>query len=375
MKSKYGVVFYQGSSNIGDDIQLYAAKRFLPQIDYIIERENMDSFVTDNYEKVKVIMNGWYFHKAESWPPTPFIEPKTLSMHFTDNLMIDGWSAKHPEVFDGYGKKFLKDHEPIGCRDTHTEKFMKELGIEHYFSSCLTTTISLNKKKKVENIIYAVDVSEDIVHYIEEHTSAKVITLTHIMTKEEQNQPFEERMKQAEKLLNKYHNAKMVVTSRLHAALPCLALETPVLLIKHDDPLYPGRLDTFYDFVHSITEEELLIEKVKVDFNKPKKNPTKYKKYREQLIADCEAFVKDDNCSYVTKEEYIDWLEKTKQYQKDGLVKVIVREHEAKKNADHEKEELRKRVDDLEATLESIYASRSYRWPQKLLEILHMKGR
>lgn len=375
MKSKYGVIFYKGTSNIGDDIQLYAAMRFLPQVDYIIEREAMDSFVSKNHEKVKAIMNGWYFHKAESWPPTPFIKPKTLSMHFTNNMMIDGWSAKYPEVFDGYGKKFFKDHEPIGCRDTHTVHLMEQLGVEHYFSSCLTTTLSLKQKKKVEDVIYAVDVDDEVLHYIEEHTSSKVISLTHVMTKEDQEQSFEERMKKVEELLLKYQNAKMVVTSRLHVALPCLALETPVLLIRHDDPLYPGRLDTFYDFVTNTSRENLLRGGVIGFLKKPKKNPTKYLKYRKQLIADCEEFVKDEPLEYVSGQEYIEWLEHTKEYQKEGLVKIILREHEEAQNALRETHTIKKRMEKAEATLESIYASRSYRWPQKAIQILHLKKR
>ena len=107
MATKYGIIFYKKTSNIGDDIQTYASKQFLPQVDYIIEREKLDTFVSKDMEKVKVIMNGWYFHCAENWPPTPFIEPKLISMHFTDNMKIKGWSADYHNVFNGYGKSFF----------------------------------------------------------------------------------------------------------------------------------------------------------------------------------------------------------------------------------------------------------------------------
>ena len=39
----------------------------------------------------------------------------------------------------------------------------------------------------------------------------------------------------AENLLNKYARAKLVITSRIHCALPCLALGTPVIFINGFD--------------------------------------------------------------------------------------------------------------------------------------------
>lgn len=43
--------------------------------------------------------------------------------------------------------------------------------------------------------------------------------------------PHRERFELAKALLQRYANAKLVITSRIHAALPCLGLGTPVILI------------------------------------------------------------------------------------------------------------------------------------------------
>ncbi|MDR2193935.1 MAG: polysaccharide pyruvyl transferase family protein [Treponema sp.] len=43
-----------------------------------------------------------------------------------------------------------------------------------------------------------------------------------------------ERFEYAESLIKKYAAALLVVTSRLHCALPCLGLETPVIFIAED---------------------------------------------------------------------------------------------------------------------------------------------
>ena len=47
---KYGLIVFKETENIGDDIQSYAAIKYLPQVDYYIEREKLDEFVPENEE-------------------------------------------------------------------------------------------------------------------------------------------------------------------------------------------------------------------------------------------------------------------------------------------------------------------------------------
>ena len=42
---KYGVIYYNNTHNLGDDILSYAGKQFLPQVDYYIDREHLDVFI------------------------------------------------------------------------------------------------------------------------------------------------------------------------------------------------------------------------------------------------------------------------------------------------------------------------------------------
>jgi hypothetical protein len=51
------------------------------------------------------------------------------------------------------------------------------------------------------------------------------------------------RLSYARELLRRYGSAKLVITSRLHCALPCLALGTPVVLLRpgvEQDPRFHG---------------------------------------------------------------------------------------------------------------------------------------
>lgn len=106
---KYGIMYYKEADNIGDDIQTYVAKRFLPHIDYYIDRESLNSFVPKKKEYVSVIMNGWFLHNKIAWPPSPYINPLLLSMHFTSNERIDMGEA----YLHGLGGEYLQVHQPI----------------------------------------------------------------------------------------------------------------------------------------------------------------------------------------------------------------------------------------------------------------------
>ena len=55
---KYGLILNKNNLNIGDDIQAFATARFLPQVDYFIDREYMDDFRPEEDEPVAVIMNA-----------------------------------------------------------------------------------------------------------------------------------------------------------------------------------------------------------------------------------------------------------------------------------------------------------------------------
>ena len=115
---KYGLMYYKSTDNIGDDIQTYAAIKFLPHIDYYIDRENLSCFVPDKKEYVSMIMNGWFIHNKLAWPPSPYINQLLISMHFK--------SIEKNDVGDmylrGLGGDFLKKYGQVGARDFETMK-------------------------------------------------------------------------------------------------------------------------------------------------------------------------------------------------------------------------------------------------------------
>ena len=81
---RFGILYNKNNVNIGDDIQTYALKKFLPQVDYFIDSEHLDDFVTDNKETCAVIMNYNYSWAKWNWPPSRYIYPFFTSFYYGD---------------------------------------------------------------------------------------------------------------------------------------------------------------------------------------------------------------------------------------------------------------------------------------------------
>ena len=271
---KYGVIVHGSSKvvNIGDYIQAVASAQFLPHVDIFLEREKIGEY---DGEEVKAIMNAWYMYDGNQWPPSKKIHPLYISIHINK-------TAKHifstPESID-----YLKNYTPIGCRDKSTKQYLDNLGINAYFSGCMTLTLGFKYKRNVHNSnVYFVDPAmpgignvfnqmrlfwKSIFHYKKvspifrkKYPQAKTIFKEHrrwlataafyieyrkyfdenmLLNAEYINQgnifykqnfqTHKERFIEAERLIKQYATARLVVTSRIHCALPCTGLETPVI--------------------------------------------------------------------------------------------------------------------------------------------------
>lgn len=286
---KYGIMYYKETDNIGDDIQTYTAKRFLPHIDYCIDRENLNCFLPKKKEYVSMIMNGWFMHNKAAWPPSPYIHPLLLSMHFTSLEKIDVGE----KYLQGLGGDYLRKHQPIGARDTETQKRLSRNKIENYFSGCMTLTIEPFEAIEKQDYICLVDLDEKSSNLVKKATTREIKEITHDVNPEEiKKKTFEKRMEEVEALLKTYQAAHIVLTNRLHVALPCIALGTPVVLI-HKEHFEEDRLGTFLQYVTSFSDSEFEKINSKELIENPKSNSKKYLEIREPLIKKCQEFIEE----------------------------------------------------------------------------------
>lgn len=270
------------SYNIGDDVQSLAAKQFLPKDALSIDREFIGVF--KHHNPVQTIVNGWFMHTkdfcwyrldapapAKSWPPSYHIEPLLISIHLAEGFI--------PLAFSQKAISYLRANGPVGARDLNTLNELRKRNIPSYFSGCLTLTLK-NECTERDEVIYAVDLDDECVEFIKSHSQCKVERTTHILDYQMTLDP-KKRLKYVNELLEKYKRAKCVVTVRLHAAMPCLAFETPVLLInRRDDPRFHG----LRELTHHCTREEFLNGQMDFNFDHPEENPKDYLVLRKNLI-------------------------------------------------------------------------------------------
>jgi hypothetical protein len=355
---KYGLLVTSPISdykNIGDYIQSLAALQFIPKVDTYIEKEEVSNdLAIDDY--VKTIMNAWYIWHPESWPPNKKITPLLTSIHMSP-LTAEA-------MVSGNKRNYMIENGPIGCRDLDTLSFLQSKNIPSYFSGCLTLTLGKkyksNKKRdgiifvdpyvsplrdKVDGkfIYYYLNVLKSIFYFLKspktilklskkkyfhgrlpfmkyynaamfynayktkfsKNTILNSRFLTHIV-KVGKDESQESLFKRSEDLLNLYSRSSLVVTSRIHCALPCLGLETPVIFIldnkmKSKKNLFnaPGRFGGIINFFRVLsystnkitTDDDVLTKLDIIDFKSNFKNKDDYIKYRDALISQCKKFV------------------------------------------------------------------------------------
>ena len=300
---KFGLLVYRDSLNIGDDVQSYAAAQFLPQVDYFLEREKMDTFKTKDNEPVAIIMNAWYMHRKWNFPPASSIYPNLVSMHITLET-ISHVKDFHPitlEFLDGVGGDYMRTFAPVGARDTQTLGILEQKNIPAYFSGCLTLTLPKQKiipeDKKDKKYICLVDldsaVQEKVLKIIEKSDlevkiMSAVITKDKLKKKKHWESGYQAKKDEIEKYLTVYQNAACVVTSRLHVSFPCLAMETPVLTVfSPKSPRFAG----LSEFLNMVSVADFLEGNYDYDFLDPPPNKPDYLKIREALTLNCRKFV------------------------------------------------------------------------------------
>lgn len=294
---KYGLVIFKKTENVGDDILSYAAERFLPSTDYVIDREAMDTFCPETKEKVAVICNGWFLHAKTHWPPSPFIHPLFVGIHFSE-----GYSGRGAEFtyLDEMGAAYLREHGPIGCRDNSTLDLMEKRGISAYFSGCLTLTLGQFPDVPKSHKIVLLDVDEDIRQkavelFGEDHLQCE----SHLLEKSQKNLDWGVRRSRVERYLKKYQAADMVITTRLHGALPCLALGTKVLLIIDDkDPDTVSRMGSYLEYVPTCSKD--MFSRFTLEDISNIENPDAYKVICQKLRDICTTFV--ETCTNASAE-------------------------------------------------------------------------
>ena len=301
---------YAYSTNIGDEIQTLSATQYLPRVDLLIERDRLQWY--RDTPPMFVIFNGWFTHQL-SWPPPDSISPLFVSFH-----------ASAPETlitkdFTSYFKRY----EPIGCRSIATAEAFHKIGVDAYFSGCLTLTLKRRPVPRTDQI-YAVDVENDLYSsVVPADVRERALHISHewpsddatLITKTAWNAAYlglrgiykssrarqmllgatdklnelrhTSRTSRAEEILKIYSSAKLVITSRLHCALPCVAMGTPVILLRKGIESDP-RFDGLRDFVRFHSDPS---RAPRISWERPEPNPDRHLSFARALRERCQTAV------------------------------------------------------------------------------------
>jgi len=218
-------------SNIGDEIQSFPGLQFYPFVDHFIDRETFSSFKLNEGStgNVTLFLNGWYGMNVEkNWPPVESLDPLIFSMYFGGVFQkSSSWEAK----------QYLISHSPIGARDRPTLVWLQNQGIPSYFSASATLLIGNPFPATLVSIdeIVVVDVNERALELVvPDEYRWKIVKIPQVIDVSDTYQSRMARYHYSYSLIMRLARAKLVVTSHVHTALPCVSMDTPVIFVETD---------------------------------------------------------------------------------------------------------------------------------------------
>lgn len=253
---KYDLKTWDKQGNLGDCIQNLAVENLYREmgIENLL-KINRDEINEYTGEKAILPMQGWFgnVHGVFSANWSKNIIPAFVGFHLNDYQNCRERFVKE-KIYER-----MKEFEPIGCRDRNTRDFLKKLGVDAYFSGCLTLTFPRRKIEPQEGKIFLVDISNKVKAKLPAEIMDCAEELSHMRYFKEYPVTLKEAFEfenVARKLLEKYRNeAKLVITSRIHCAMPCTAMGIPVILINDD--IESGRLDVLDKIIPKYDSEDI----------------------------------------------------------------------------------------------------------------------
>lgn len=211
----YALINYN-TNNLGDVLQTEIARSFLPSVDAEIGQKTITKH-PGFMEPHKAIWCGYFDDRNEFFIPKN-IRPLFVSWHATarNKAFLDSLKVLH-------NKELLKTYAPIGCRDMFTVRLMEKLGIEAYFSGCLTTLIQKQGLEK-EDYILCVDVPKEVIEFLRWRTKRPIVTMT-------KNTTNYNKINELQKLTTAIEKAHCVISPNLHTSIPAAALGTELRVL------------------------------------------------------------------------------------------------------------------------------------------------
>lgn len=230
-------------ANIGESIQSVAMELIYDRCS--IQRENIikiDQCRVKEYQGEEIILPLRLPLSSENvddfLPLDSKVHPFFISLHLHDDIFYNRQDLV----------EYFKRYEPIGCRDEVSCDFFRKHGIESYIMGCYTLVFPQRKEGTYDKA-FVVDASEKLKGHIPENIINNAVFLSHAVPYEEYPVTADEDQR-LEDLARKYvemyrDGGKLVITSRLHVAAPCIAMGIPVILATDNADFRYAWVDRF----------------------------------------------------------------------------------------------------------------------------------
>ena len=247
------LLVYDDTNNLGDEIQSIAVERLLSNIDALVDRDSLAAFTPADGTVRRIVLNGWYSGGPENWPPSEYLEPLLVSMHVSGTPAYRSGLRAVDVMLAEPLAEYMRYYAPVGARDLSTVRLLERANIDCYFSGCATLTFPRCADGRDEELLVLNDLPPAVVSAIKGRTAKRTMETTHGSFWERDPK---RRLQRARELLDLYRRAGCVVTSRLHCALPSMAMGTPTLLldVASDQDRFAG----LSDFVHHCPVQDFL---------------------------------------------------------------------------------------------------------------------
>lgn len=199
------------------------------------------------------------------------IHPVYLAMHLGCNYK--------EEYFNEHNMEYLKKHAPIGCRDMEAKRVLEQHGISAYVNGCLTVLLPQRKKESDFQKVFLIDAPKELEKVMPETLKENCEIMSQQLYLPNNMLP-----KELEELVynhyKKIETAKLVITSRLHVAAPCVAMGIPVIFAKK---VIDSRFEWLHKYIPLYKYEDfgnIDWHPQPLDYEDDKKNILEYNKNR-----------------------------------------------------------------------------------------------
>lgn len=298
-------------ANIGDNVQAYAITNLYHAIG-IEENEIIDLNYTDlkdyqgEYVIVPMAQALSNYKRYQTFPLSERVIPFFIS------------TAQCEEECEDILPVFSK-FQPIGCRDEVTMKLLRRKGIQAYLTGCITLTLPKRQHEPQIPKVFLVDIPSKLEEYIPEEIMKYAVRVTHGCAYEKipvDKEEIQRLDKIARELYRQYYNeATLVISSRLHAIAPCLAMGIPVIAVSNNFDYRFSWLDKFTPLYYPKDFESIdwhpqavELEEFKESFKNIFKNGILKLKDKYGEWCDLSAFMEDRSgfrCNYVLEERVL----------------------------------------------------------------------